>query len=51
MLLLVWSVLTLYVQRLVSGPVFVVHTIFTALGLRFPRNLEGTLRPQDICAA
>lgn len=44
-LLVVWPVLTLYVQRLLSGPVFLVHTIFTALGLRFPKSLGGLLRP------
>lgn len=45
-LLIFWSVLTLYVQRLLSVPVFVVHTIFTALGLRFPKTLGGLLRPK-----
>jgi dimethylaniline monooxygenase (N-oxide forming) len=45
-LLLIWSTLALYVQRLLSGPVFVVHTIFTALGLRFARRWGGMLRPK-----
>lgn len=45
-LLLVWSMLALYVQRLLSGPVFVVHTIFAALGLRFPRRWGALLRPK-----
>lgn len=45
-LLVVWSVLTLYVQCLLSGPVFLVHTIFTALGLRFPKRWGGLLRPK-----
>lgn len=45
-LLVVWSVLTLYVQCLLSGPVFLLHTIFTALGLRFPKRWGGLLRPK-----
>ncbi|KAI3397988.1 hypothetical protein diail_9965 [Diaporthe ilicicola] len=45
-LLFVWSVLTLYIQRLLSGPVFVLHTVFTALGLRFAKRWGGLLRPK-----
>lgn len=45
-LLVVWSILTLYVQRLLSGPVFVAHIIFTALGMRFSKRWGGMLRPK-----
>lgn len=45
-LLLIWSALALYAQRLLSGPVFIVHSIFTAMGLRFPRRWGGMLRPK-----
>lgn len=45
-LLIMWSMLTLYAQRLLSGPVFVAHAIFTALSLRFPKRWGGMLRPK-----
>lgn len=45
-LLLMWSMLALYAQRLLSVPVFMVHTMSTALGLRFPRRWGGMLRPK-----
>jgi len=45
-LIILWSVLTLYAQRLLSLLVFVPHTILTALGLRFPKAWGGLWRPK-----
>ncbi|KAL1881309.1 hypothetical protein Daus18300_001162 [Diaporthe australafricana] len=46
MLLLVWSMLTMYMQRLLSVPLFVMHTILAAFGLRFTKGRGGMLRPK-----
>lgn len=45
-LLLVWSMLTLYMQRLLSVSLFVMHTILAAFGLRFTKIWGGMLRPK-----
>lgn len=45
-LLLVWSVMTVYMQWLLSVPVFIVYTIFISVGLRFSKRWGGMLRPK-----
>ena len=45
-LLVLWSLPTFYVQRLLSIFLFVPHVILTALGLRFPKAWGGLLRPK-----
>ena len=44
-LLVLWSTLAFYAQRLLSIFVFVPHATLTVLGLCFPKAWGGLLRP------
>ncbi len=48
LLLLVWSIPTFYLQRLLSVPLFVLHAVLGALGVRFREAWGGLLRPKMV---
>jgi dimethylaniline monooxygenase (N-oxide forming) len=45
-LLVLWSIPTFYVQRLLSIFLFVPHVILTGMGYGFPKSWGGLLRPK-----
>lgn len=45
-LLVLWSVPTFYLQRILSFPVFVPYALLKAMGFRFPKSWGSLLRPK-----